>query len=79
MVAITVNHSTVDGISLNAHKHILAFLKRTRLLCPPQFPKSLVRDLPLVLESLKAPPYKPRQDTKQKCVSQKTAFLLLII
>lgn len=57
VVNTVAQHSTMDGISLGAHKPITTFLKGVQCLQLPEFPKSPVKDSLRFLESLKTPAY----------------------
>lgn len=67
MVATAGHHSITNGISPGSHKHISNFMKVVTRLHPPQIPKKTLQwYLPLVLECLKALPYKSIHDAKLK-------------
>ena len=78
VAAFSAHRAPVEGVSLGAHKLVVAFLKGAQRLHPRPRVVSAPWDLHIVLDSLCLPPFEPLEHADIKWLSLKTVFLLAI-
>lgn len=78
VAALAAYRAPTEGVSLGAHKLVVAFMKGAQRLHPRPRTDCASWDLHTVLNGLCSPPFEPLEQAEIKWLSIKTAFLLAI-
>ena len=78
LAAISACHTGFEGKSVGQHPLVCQFMKGARRKLPTARALAPSWDLPLVLDALSCPPFKPLEQAELKMLSLKTALLLAL-